>query len=104
MVYSRSVQPFQTSGHIEKYEARCGPNSSFRTQWFKFNDMISNQFQFNIYIVFIASLSTAFIWNILPSYEYVTSYAQKSQIFVSATFIENSTFTNYLKLSGKNHF
>jgi hypothetical protein len=31
-VETRSAQPFQTAGHIEKYEARCGLNSSFRTQ------------------------------------------------------------------------
>jgi hypothetical protein len=75
------MQTFQTAGHIEKYEARCGPNSSFRTQRFKYNDIISNQFQFNIYIVFIVPLATAFIWNVLPSYEYLASYAPKKPNF-----------------------
>jgi hypothetical protein len=30
-------------------------------------------------MVFIVSLATAFIWNILPSYEYLASYAQKAR-------------------------
>jgi hypothetical protein len=59
-----------------------------RTQALEPNDNISNQFKFSICIVFIVSLATAFIWNTLPSYKYLASYAQKSQIFVSATFIE----------------
>jgi hypothetical protein len=87
-VHARAVQPFQTADRIEKYEAGCGPNSSFRNHRFKYNDIISNQLQFNIYIVFIMLLATAFIWNILPSYEYLVSYAQKAKFLFPLLFIE----------------
>jgi hypothetical protein len=45
-VQSRGVQPFQTTGHIKKYEARCGTTQALEPN--DLNTMISLAINFNL--------------------------------------------------------